>query len=204
MTITSCFFTLGSWALCCCCSVAKSCPILCSPMDCITAGSPVLHYLLGFPVAQMVKNLSAMQETQVRKIPWRRKWQYTPVFLPGKSHGQRSLVGHSQWGHKELDMTEQLTLMESAQTHVQLSQWCHPNISSSTTHFSSCPQPFPASRSFPESQLFASSGQSIGASASSSVSCQLNQIRISISSTLISVYFLLKPVSTNTSTHTTH
>ena len=66
MTITSCFFTLGSWALCCCCcSVANSCPILCNPMDCITAGSPVLHYLLGFPVAQMVKNLSAMQETQV-------------------------------------------------------------------------------------------------------------------------------------------
>ena len=32
--------------------------------------------------------------------PWRRKWQSTPVLLPGKSHGQRSLVGYSQWGHK--------------------------------------------------------------------------------------------------------
>ena len=42
----------------------------------------------------------------VRKIPWRRKWQPTPVFLPGKSHGQRSLVGYSPWGHKELDTTE--------------------------------------------------------------------------------------------------
>ena len=41
----------------------------------------------------------------VRKIPWREKWQPTPVFLPGKSHGQRSLVGYSPWGHKELDMT---------------------------------------------------------------------------------------------------
>ena len=40
------------------------------------------------------------------KIPWRRRWQPTPVFLPGKFHGQRSLVGHSPWGHKELDMTE--------------------------------------------------------------------------------------------------
>ena len=39
------------------------------------------------------------------KIPWRRKWQPTPVFLPGKSHGQRSLAGYSPWGHKELDMT---------------------------------------------------------------------------------------------------
>ena len=35
----------------------------------------------------------------VRKIPWRRKWQPTPVFLPGKSHGQRGLVGDSPWGH---------------------------------------------------------------------------------------------------------
>ena len=42
----------------------------------------------------------------VRKIPWRRKWQPTPVFLPGKSHGQRSLVGYSPWGHKESDTTE--------------------------------------------------------------------------------------------------
>ena len=44
----------------------------------------------------------------VRKIPWRRKWQSTPVFLPGKSHGQRSLVGYSSWGRKESDTTERL------------------------------------------------------------------------------------------------
>ena len=44
----------------------------------------------------------------VGKIPWRRKWQSTPVLLPGKSHGQRSLVGYSPWGCKELDMTERL------------------------------------------------------------------------------------------------
>ena len=44
------------------------------------------------------------------KIPWRRKWQPTPVLLPGKSHGQRSLVGYSPWGHKELDATERLYL----------------------------------------------------------------------------------------------
>ena len=36
----------------------------------------------------------------VGTIPWRRKWQPTPVFLPGKSHGQRSLTDHSPWGHK--------------------------------------------------------------------------------------------------------
>ena len=40
------------------------------------------------------------------KIPWRREWQPTPEFLPGKSHGQRSLVGYNPWGHKELDTTE--------------------------------------------------------------------------------------------------
>ena len=38
----------------------------------------------------------------VRKIPWRRKWQLTPVFLPGKPHGQRSLVGYSPWGRKRV------------------------------------------------------------------------------------------------------
>ena len=42
----------------------------------------------------------------VGKIPWRRKWQCTPVFLPGESHGQRSVAGYSPWGGKELDMTK--------------------------------------------------------------------------------------------------
>ena len=42
----------------------------------------------------------------VRKIPWRRAWQPTPVFLPGESHGQRGLVGYSPWGCTESDMTE--------------------------------------------------------------------------------------------------
>ena len=37
------------------------------------------------------------------KFPWRRKWQPTPVFLPGEYHGQRSLVGYSPWGHKRLE-----------------------------------------------------------------------------------------------------
>ena len=44
----------------------------------------------------------------VRKIPWRRKWQPTPVFLPGKSPGQKSLEGYSLWGPKESDTPEQL------------------------------------------------------------------------------------------------
>ena len=64
-------------------------------------------------VAQLVKNLPVMQETWVQslgqKIPLRRKWQPTPVFLSGEFHGQRNLVGCSSWGLKELDMNEQLT-----------------------------------------------------------------------------------------------
>ena len=60
-------------------------------------------------VAQRLKRLPAMRETWVHpwvgKIPWRRKWQPTPVFLPRESHGGRDLVGYSLRGRKELDMT---------------------------------------------------------------------------------------------------
>ena len=45
----------------------------------------------------------------VRKIPWRRKWQPSPIFLPGKSHGQRSLAVYSPWGLKESD-TKRLSM----------------------------------------------------------------------------------------------
>ena len=44
--------------------------------------------------------------SSVRKIPWKRAWQPTSVFLPGEPHGQRSLVSYGPWDHKELDMTE--------------------------------------------------------------------------------------------------
>ena len=69
----------------------------------------------------MVKNLPAVQEIWVQSLgwedSWRRAWQPTPVFLPGESHGQRSLVGYSPRGHKELDMAE---VTERA-THTRLS-----------------------------------------------------------------------------------
>ena len=61
-------------------------------------------------LAQMVKNLPAMRDTQVRSLDgedlWRRTWQPTAVFLLGEFHGQNSLVGYSPWTRKELDMTE--------------------------------------------------------------------------------------------------
>ena len=57
-------------------------------------------------LAQTIKNLPKVQQIRfnpwVGKTPWRGKWQHTPVFLPGKSHGQRSLVGYSPWGHKRV------------------------------------------------------------------------------------------------------
>ena len=49
----------------------------------------------------------------VGKIPWNKKRQPTPVFLPGKSHVWRSLAGYSPWGHQESDMTEQLSTSHS-------------------------------------------------------------------------------------------
>ena len=66
-------------------------------------------------MAQTVKNLPAnagdvRSILRVRKIPWRRAWQPTPVFMPGEFHAQRRLAGLISWGHKESDMTEQLTL----------------------------------------------------------------------------------------------
>ena len=68
---------------------------------------PVLS-IQGFPVSQMVENLPAMQETQVQSLgredPLEKEWQPTPVFLPEKTHGQRSLTGNSPWGCKRHDL----------------------------------------------------------------------------------------------------
>ena len=69
---------------------------------------------MGFPGGSAVKNLPASARDagdwgliRVRKIAWRREWQPTPAFLPGKSQGQRSLLGDSLWGHdSELGTTE--------------------------------------------------------------------------------------------------
>ena len=68
---------------------------------------------MGFPGGSVVKNPPANTEDtgsipRSKTIPSRRKWQPTPVFLPGKSHGERSLAGYSPWSHKELDKAVQL------------------------------------------------------------------------------------------------
>ena len=65
-------------------------------------------------MAQIVKNLPAMRETQLQSLGWEDSLEKGiathSVFLPVKSHGQRSLEDYSSWGHKESNMTEQLIL----------------------------------------------------------------------------------------------
>ena len=58
------------------------------------------------PACQCRRHKSLRFDPWVGKIPWRRKWPPTPVFLPGEFHEQKSLVGYSPWGLKESDMTE--------------------------------------------------------------------------------------------------
>ena len=55
---------------------------------------------------ESARNAGDLGSILVGKIPWSRKWQPTPVFLPGEFHGQRSLAGYSPWSRKELDTTE--------------------------------------------------------------------------------------------------
>ena len=62
------------------------------------------------PTCQCRRNKRCGFDPWVGKIPWKKAWQPTPGFLPGESHGQRSLVGYSPKGCKELDMTEQLSM----------------------------------------------------------------------------------------------
>ena len=60
------------------------------------------------PACQCKRHKRLEFDPYVGKIPWRKKWQPTAVFLPGKSHGQRSLADYSPWGHKESETAEQL------------------------------------------------------------------------------------------------
>ena len=83
----------------------------------------------------MVRNLLAMQENGfipgVRKIPWRRELQPNPVFLPGKSHGQRSLEDYSPWDHKESKTTEQISLsLQGAYRILQIKTNCYTQMRS--------------------------------------------------------------------------
>ena len=75
-------------------------------------------YIFTSQVAQWQRICLLMQETQETQVqslgwedPWRKEWQPTPLFLPGISHGQRSLVGYGLWGHKEVDTIEHTCIL---------------------------------------------------------------------------------------------
>ena len=109
-------------------------------VPCITLDSA---HMLGFWGGSAVRNPPAVQEKQetqetwVGKTPWR-AWQPTPVFLPGESHGQRSLVGYSPRARKESDTTEatghepEHTHYHSATTHPQQTLLINPSIQQSS------------------------------------------------------------------------
>ena len=84
-----------------------------------------VQYNTGFSGCTVIKNLPANVGDAGdlgffpgwRRFPWRRKWQPTPVFLPGKTHGQRNLVGYSPWGCKKSDMTGHNNSNNKSVTH---------------------------------------------------------------------------------------
>ena len=101
-----------------CCSFTKSCPTLCDFMNYSTPGFPILHCLPQFAslLAQLVKNLPAVQKTWIRSLGWKdslekgmathsssRAWKIPWTEKP---------AGYSPWGHKEPDTNEQLTLTD--------------------------------------------------------------------------------------------
>ena len=85
----------------------------------VVGSSPTLGKVLGFPGGSSDKE-SSCQCRRCGFVPWRRKLKPAPVFLPGESHGQRSLVGHNPWSCKESDTSEHLRtstkLLENAST----------------------------------------------------------------------------------------
>ena len=83
----------------------------------------------GFPGGTSGKESPANVGELGWEIPWSWKWQPTPVFLPGKSHGQRSLVGYSPWGHKGLDTTDCTHTHTHTHTHkTPLLHLCPPGM----------------------------------------------------------------------------
>ena len=108
--------------------------IFCSLFPALQIGSPVpfsrfhIYALMWLPGGLSSKE-SACQCRRCRRcgfnpwaaIPWRRKWQPLPVFLPGEFHGQRSLEGYNLWGRKESDTTEELGIHVESRKMVQKS-----------------------------------------------------------------------------------
>ena len=87
------------------------------------------HYMLESD--NLILNSNTIHEG---KIPWRRKWQPSPVPLPGKSHGQRSLVAYSPCGRKESDMTKLLHSLQCRNDHRRANELTSPHLFTSFIH----------------------------------------------------------------------
>ena len=83
-------------------------PFLTLSSQCSLTEPCILHAM--HPVCVTLHLKKKKKSRRKGNSSWKRKWQPSPVFLPGKSHGQRSLVGCSPWGGKESEMTDVLTL----------------------------------------------------------------------------------------------
>ena len=156
-----------------CLSVSHSCLTLCDPMDCSLQGSSLYEIL-------QARILEWESISLFRRSSRSRDWTW--VFCnAGRCFYHLSSFSSVQFSHSV--MSDSLRPYEPQHARppcpsptpgvypnsCPLSQWCHPTNSSSVVPFSSCPQSFPASESFQMSQLFASGGQSIRISASTSV-----------------------------------
>ena len=151
-------------------SVAQLCLTLCDPMDCSTPGFPVHHQLRNAikgkePVLTPKEALPVSHSAFTGRTLQRTMCEFSSVQFSS------SAVSDSLRPH-ELQHARPPCPSPIHGVHPNLcplSQWHHPTISSSVVPFSSCPQSFPASGSFPMSHLFTSGGQSIEVSASTSV-----------------------------------
>ena len=139
-----------------CYSVAQSCPTLCDPRDCSTPGFPVLHYLLEF--AKLMSIVSVMLSNHFILC---HPLLLLPSIFPRIKVFSNALL--LLFSHQVMSNSSQPHWLQHTSLHCPsvspgicsdscaLSQWFHPTISSSVVPFSSCPQCFPASGSFPMS-----------------------------------------------------
>ena len=173
----------------CCCSVSKLCPTLCDLMACHRPGLPVLHYPITAAAAKSLQSCPTLWDPmdcslpgfsvrgilQARTLEWVAisfsnacKWKVkvkslscvrlfaTPWTAAYQAPPSMGFSGQQYWSGVPLPSP---TLSLVCSNSCPLSWWCHPTISSSVAPFSFCLQSFPASGSFPMSQLFASGGQ---------------------------------------------
>ena len=150
-------------------SVTQSWPTLCDPMNRSTPGLPVHHQLLEFTQTHIHRVSDAIQLSHPLSSPSPAAGNFEGLNF--SVHFSHSVLSDSLRPY-EPQHARPPCPSPTSRVHPNscpLSQWCHPTISPSVVPFSSCSESFPASGSFKMSQLFASRGQSIRLSASTSV-----------------------------------